>query len=91
MEEVGHRTDILSFEGLSEDAHAYLDWLLGECAEMDTDVDDLIEPAALDLMALKLTTPLQFAEHLNRAFEDRLPHRSETYCPRSSPLHWAGL
>ena len=50
-----------------EDARAYLDWLLGECAE--DGVDTLIEPAALDLMAMRLSTPLQFAEHLNRAFE----------------------
>ena len=69
MEEIGHRTDILSFEGLGEDARAYLDWLLGECTEADTDVDALIEPAGLDLMALRLATPLQFAEHLDRAFE----------------------
>ena len=69
MEEIGHRPDILSFDGLGEDARAYLEWLLGECTESDTDVDTLIEPAALDLMALRLTTPLQFAEHLNRAFE----------------------
>ena len=68
-EEIGHRTDILSFEGLGEDARAYLDWLLAECAEADAHVDALIEPSALDLMALRLTTPLQFAEHLNRAFE----------------------
>ena len=67
MEEIGHRTDVLAFEGLGEDARAYLDWLLGECAE--DGVDTLIEPAALDLMAMRLSAPLQFAEHLNRAFE----------------------
>ena len=67
MEEIGHRTDVLAFEGLGEDTRAYLDWLLGECAE--DGVDTLIEPAALDLMAMRLNTPLQFAEHLNRAFE----------------------
>ena len=47
----------------------YLGWLLGECTEADTDVDALTEPAALDMMAMRLNTPLQFAEHLNRAFE----------------------
>ena len=31
MEEIGHRTKVLSFEGLGEDTRAYLDWLLGEC------------------------------------------------------------
>ena len=69
MEEIGHRTDVLAFEGLGEDTRAYLDWLLGECAEDDIDVDSLIEAAALDLMARRLSTPLQFAEHLNRAFD----------------------
>ena len=53
---------------LDEDTRAYLDWLLGECAE-DVEVDSLIKPAALDLMAIRLSTPLQFAEHLNRAFD----------------------
>ena len=33
------RTDVLSFESLGEDASAYLDWLLVECTEADTDVD----------------------------------------------------
>ena len=69
MEEIGHRTDVLAFEGLGEDTRAYLDWLLGECAEDGVEVDTLIEPTALDLMAMRLSTPLQFAEHLNRAFE----------------------
>ena len=69
MEEIGHSTDVLSFEGLGEDARAYLDWLFGECTEAGVDIDTLIEPAALGLMALRLATPLQFAEHLNRAFE----------------------
>ena len=69
MEEIGHRTDVLAFEGLGEDTRAYLDWLLGECAADGVDVDSFIEPAALDLMAMRLSTPLQFTEHLNRAFE----------------------
>ena len=46
-----------------------MDRLLAECAGDDVDVDALIEPAALDLMALRLTTLLEFTEHLNRAFE----------------------
>ena len=80
MEEIGHRTDVLSFEGLGEETRAYLDWLLGECTSDGVDVDTLIEPAALDLMALRLSTPLQFAEHLNRAFEAglRFGHKSIT-------------
>ncbi|WP_291729702.1 AAA family ATPase [Leisingera sp. F5] len=69
MEEIGHRTDILPFEGLGEDARGYLDWLLDQCTEDDTQLDEVIEPAALDLLAERLTTPLQIAEYLNRALE----------------------
>ncbi|MYF77397.1 MAG: hypothetical protein F4174_08765 [Acidobacteria bacterium] len=69
MEEIGHRTDVLTFDGLGNEARAYLDWLLGECIADDVESDAVIEPAALDLMAQRLRTPLQFAEHLNRAFE----------------------
>lgn len=69
MEEIGHRTDVLTFDGLGGEARAYLDWLLGECIADGVGNDAVIEPAALDLMAQRLRTPLQFAEHLNRAFE----------------------
>ncbi len=69
MEEIGHRTDILPFEGLGEEARTYLDWLLDQCTEDEARLDEIIEPAALDLLAERLTTPLQFAEYLNRALE----------------------
>ena len=39
MEEISHRTDVLSFEGLGEETRAYLDWLLGECTSDGVDVD----------------------------------------------------
>ncbi|KZL23846.1 AAA family ATPase [Pseudovibrio sp. Ad37] len=69
MEEIGHRTDVLPFEGLGEDARAYLDWLLKACVEEHADIDTLIQPEALDHLADRLNTPLQFAEYLDRAFE----------------------
>ena len=43
--------------------------MLGDSVEHLGEVDTLIEPAALDLMAMRPSTPLQLAEHLNRAFE----------------------
>jgi hypothetical protein len=70
MEEIGNRTDILPFEGIGEDSRAHLDWLLNACMEQDADINDLIAPDALDLLAARLITPLQFAEHLSRAFEE---------------------
>lgn len=70
MEEIGNRTDVLPFEGIGEDTRAYLDWLLKACTVEGTDIDQMIEPAALDLLATRLSTPLQIAEHLSRAFEE---------------------
>ncbi len=70
MEEVGYRTDVLSLDGLADEARAYLDWLLGECAAKGAKVDDMIAPDALDVLAARLTTPLQICEHLGRAFEE---------------------
>jgi type II secretory pathway predicted ATPase ExeA len=69
MEEIGHRTDVLAFEGLGEDRRAYLDWLMKTCVEDGADIDGVIAPAALDVLAERLNTPLQMAEHLDRAFE----------------------
>ena len=54
MEEIGHRTDILSFEGLDEDAPTYFEWLLDQCTVDDMPLDGIIEPAALDMLAERL-------------------------------------
>ena len=41
----------------------------GECAETDNEINSLIEPVALDVIAIRPNTPLQFSERLNRAFK----------------------
>lgn len=70
MEEIGYRTDILSLDGLADETRPYLDWLLTQCAAKGGDIGAMITPDALDMLAARLTTPLQIAEHLNRAFEE---------------------
>ena len=70
MEEIGHRTTRLALEGLGDDTAAYIDWLLNTCLADGTKPDDAIEPDARAFLAEKLNTPLQIAEHLNRAFTD---------------------
>ena len=69
MEEIGHRTDVLTFDGLGDETRAYLDWLIQACITDDTDIGSVITPEALDLIAEHMRTPLQFAEYLNRSFE----------------------
>jgi len=70
MEEIGHRTTKFVFEGLGEETRAYLDWLIGAALAKDTKPKDVIDADALDLLAGQLSTPLQFAEHLTRAFTE---------------------
>ena len=70
MEEIGHRTTRLVLEGLGEDTGRYLDWLLTTCLAEGTKPDDIIDADARGFLAEKLNTPLQIAEHLNRACTD---------------------
>ena len=70
MEEIGHRTTRIEIEGLGDDTRPFLDWLLKQCLAAGTKPDTVITPEARDFLAEKLNTPLQIAEHLNRAFTD---------------------
>ena len=70
MEEIGHRTTRIEIEGLGDDARSFLDWLLKQCLSDGTKADNVITSEARDFLAEKLNTPLQIAEHLNRAFTD---------------------
>ncbi len=70
MEEIGNRTVVFSLEGVTGSQREYIEWLLVSCARNKTlDVDSIIEPAALDLLASRLRTPLQIEQHLTLAFE----------------------
>lgn len=70
MEEIGYRTAIFEFEGMTNHQVPYIRWLLGTCAAEGTAIGDMIEDAALDLLASRLKTPLQIEQHLALAFEE---------------------
>jgi hypothetical protein len=70
MEEIGYRTDVLSLDGLADETRPYLDWLLGEGAAKGAKAEAMMTPEAQGLLAARLATPLQIAEHLTRAFEE---------------------
>lgn len=70
MEEIGHRTTKFSFEGLGDEGRSYLDWLLGAALAAQVKPEQVIASEALDFLADRLSTPLQFAEHLTRAFTE---------------------
>ncbi len=42
---------------------------MNACTSEETDISDVIEPAALELIAARLKTPLQIEQHLTLAFE----------------------
>lgn len=69
LEEVGSRTTVFTLEGVTGSQREYIEWILGACAQDGVKVDDILDPAALDLLALRLRTPLQIEDHLTLALE----------------------
>jgi type II secretory pathway predicted ATPase ExeA len=69
MEEIGYRTAIYSLEGVTGSQREYMTWLIDTCAIDGVEIDDVLEPAAVDLLAARLRTPLQIEQHLTLALE----------------------
>jgi hypothetical protein len=70
MEEIGYRATVFAFDGIAGNQREYSDWLLRTCAAEKTKPAELIDEAAIDLLAAKLRTPLQIEQHLTLAFEE---------------------
>lgn len=70
MEVIGYRATVFSFDGIADSQREYVDWLLETCAAEKTRLAELIDDAAIDLLAAKLRTPLQIEQHLPLAFEE---------------------
>jgi hypothetical protein len=47
----------------------YIAWLLERCQAENIEPATIIEPAAVDLLAARLRTPLQIEQYLTRVFE----------------------
>ena len=47
----------------------YIAWSLASCAVDKVTVDDILDPAAVDLLASRLRTPLQIEQQLTLALE----------------------
>ena len=69
MEEIGYRTAVFSLEGVTGSQREYIEWMLATCAADKAKVDDILDPAAVDLLASRLRTPLQIEQHLTLALE----------------------
>lgn len=69
MQEIGQRMSFYSLDNAIDSRRQYIEWLLTECSQEGTDPLQLLEPAAIDLLAEKLATPLQIEQHLALALE----------------------
>ena len=70
MEEIGHRTTIVTFKGIAGQQRPYIDWLLAQCLTKGVGVSDVITEEAVELLAQRLGTPLQIEQYLTRALEE---------------------
>jgi type II secretory pathway predicted ATPase ExeA len=69
MEEIGYRTTVFSLDNLIGKPREYIEWLMKACTAQGTDISDVLDPDALELIAARLKTPLQIEQHLTLAFE----------------------
>ena len=67
-EETGARTTVLEFEGIQGQQRRYITWLLEQSAPA-VDVGEIMTPEALELLAKRLSTPLQIEHYLTRILE----------------------
>jgi type II secretory pathway predicted ATPase ExeA len=70
MEEVGYRATMFAYDGVMGHQREYITWLLRTCAAADTQLAEIIDDAAIELLAARLRTPLQIEQHLVLAFEE---------------------
>ena len=69
MEEIGYRTSLFSLDSVVGSQREYIEWLLKECTADSSQIRDVLDAEAIDLLAMRLRTPLQIEQHLTLAFE----------------------
>jgi type II secretory pathway predicted ATPase ExeA len=69
MEEIGSRATVFMLDGVKGEQRAYITWLLEQCTQADA-LEELMTEAAMDVLVERLSTPLQIAYYLTRAFEE---------------------
>jgi len=68
MEKIGYRTDIFTLDGITGSQREYIQWLL-KTSTGKGKPEDILTTEAVDLLAMKLRTPLQVQLHLTLAME----------------------
>ena len=68
-EEIGNRSTMFSLDNAHGANREYILWLLEQCTRPGTNANTLFADEAVDLMAERLTTPLQIVQHLGLALD----------------------
>ncbi len=69
MEEIGNRATLVALDNAHGANREYIVWLLEQCTKPGTEAQTLFADEAVDLLADRLTTPLQIGQHLVLALE----------------------
>jgi type II secretory pathway predicted ATPase ExeA len=66
-EEIGNRVTMFELDNVHGANREYIHWLIEQCAKAGTESQDLFDDEAVDLLAERLSTPLQIVQHLTLA------------------------
>ncbi len=69
MEEVGFRTEVFSLDRITGSQREYIQWLLACCTQGRVKAESILTEDTIDLLAIKLRTPLQVQRYLTLALE----------------------
>ncbi|MGA7955197.1 MAG: AAA family ATPase [Gloeobacterales cyanobacterium] len=69
MEEIGSRAVIFELDSIAASQREYIEWLFETCSVESAQRPEMITVEAIDLLTLKLRTPLQIEHYLTLAFE----------------------
>jgi len=81
LEEIGARASIFTLQGIQGSQAEFIRWLLTECSPPKTEPTALLTEPAIDLLAERLTTPLQIEQYLTMAFEEAYTAAQKTVTP----------
>nr|WP_236025276.1 hypothetical protein [Arenibaculum pallidiluteum] len=70
IQEIDFQTAIFESEGMIGAQLPYIRWLLQTCASEGVAVSDIIDDAAVEMLADRMKIPLQIEQHLTTAFEE---------------------
>lgn len=70
MEEIGARATVLELPGIRGQEQEFIQWMLAECAAEKVEPGNVFTQEAIDVLAERLTTPLQVIHYAWRALEE---------------------